>query len=554
MSHEPVDALFFSFYGDRDRWHNDDDQELFVPAVESPEADRTLVGRIRRQSVRMGGRPYDFARLMSWTRYGSTHEWRRYDAYTVNHLSGSFYESLLGGRGFDIRHINYADRAVIDRLTDHFDPKFVLFSVTMMIEIPTIMDGVQRVRRAWPDATLVVGGFILGELQRDLEPAAFQRVLRSLAADAYVITAQGEEAVLAMMEQGPESLRGGGLPSTWIPGKNGDYVLSTDVEEEGLSMNDSWVRWSRLDPADLYHTVHVRTARSCTFKCTFCSLFNVEGRLAVARPETLRLELQELSRVPGVRSIVFTDDTFNVPRPRFLELLDVLAEFDFEWYCFFRCQFAEREIVSRMRAAGCRGVFLGLEAVDDRMLKVMNKAVKVDSYKRGLEQLNAHDIFCHGNFIVGFPTDVPENAERIVDFVDQNGVDFFSVSPWFCAPSTTITKAREEYGIVGNYYNWKHNTMDSHQAIELEQQIIKQARESVYVSQLSADTFWTELLLVTNGFQVPEVKEIVRVFNGLAGEDHRESDLRKSADVIRLRALLESREMAAPAGHESNLD
>ncbi len=552
MTSEAVDALFFSYYGDLDRWHNDGDETAAGTQFREG-ADQTLVGRIRRQSVRLDGKPHDFARFMSWVRQGDTRSWRQYDAYTPTHLSGAFYESLLGGQGFSVRHINYADRTVVEGLAERYEPTFVLFSVTMMIEIPTIMDGLQRVRRAWPGAKVIVGGFILSELERDLGPAEFQRVLQSLAADAFVITPQGEEAVLALLHAGPAALEGGALPNTWVAGKNGVYALSTERAEKGLSMDTSWVRWGSLDPADLYHTVHLRTARSCTFKCTFCSLFNVEGALAMATPETLRRELNELERLPGVRSIVFTDDTFNVPRPRFRELLAVLADFDFEWYCFFRCQFADRETVSLMRTAGCRGVFLGLEAVDDRMLSVMNKAATVDSYRRGLEQLNAHDIFCHGNFIVGFPSDVPENAERIVEFVDQNGVDFFSVSPWFCAPSMTITEAREEYGLEGNYYNWKHNTMDSRQAIELEQQIIHQARVSSYVSQLSADTFWTELLLVANGFSVGEVKRATRAFSALAGDNHLSTELAASPRINDLRQLLMAHPMAAPAGRELRL-
>lgn len=544
-----VDVLFFSYYGDLDRWHNDFDSGVEAPPARAPHGamDQTIMGRIERQSVKLDGHTYDFSRFLSWARYGDTRQWRRFDAYTPTHLSGAFYESLLGSRGYSLRHVNYADRLIVQETAEHFSPRVVCFSTSFMVEVPTILDGLQRVRRAFPDAVLVVGGFMMEELLKDVGEVAFRRFLGAWGADACVVSAMGEYALLGLLEhlQTHDDLEGLELPATWIRSAAG-YEAPPDAKEPVMEMNDSWVRWDELDTSQLYHTVHVRTARSCTFRCSFCSLFVIEGGQAFAQPQTLRNELERLARVGHVRSIVLTDDTFNVPHRRFRELLDVLEDFDFEWYAFYRSQFADEETGRMLLDSGCKGLFLGIESVNDQVLKNMNKATTLASYERGLEQLKKTRIPVHANFIVGFPGDRPEYAEQVVDFVDRWDLEFFSVSPWFCAPSTTITKERERFGIKGKYYNWSHDTMDSKTAIELEQWMIHQPRRAVYLSQLSSSQFWSEIMFYSNGYSAEELRTVVRAYNRFAGRDTPARAARVSTEVTRAQAVLGKREFPLP--------
>lgn len=547
---EPVDALFISYFADVDRWHNDwSDDIKRAPSRAVPEGqlDQTMMGRIERQSVRIDGKPYDFPRFLSRTRYGHTREYLRYDAYTPTHLSGAYYEALLEPHGIRLKHVNSSDRLVIDRLAQQVAPRFVLFSTSFMVEVPTILDGIQRVRAAWPDATVVVGGFMLGELERDVGKDNFQRFMRAWGADAYVMSPMGEEAMLGILNSNGGDLRGLDLPETYVRSPGGGFEPATAREEVGFPLDESWVRWNRVNPAGLYHTVHVRTARSCKFRCSFCSLFVVEGGLAFAEPETLRKELESLKSHPHVRSIIFTDDTFNVPQKRFGELVRVLADFDYEWYSFYRSQFADESTVKLMKESGCRGLFLGIESVDDQVLKNMNKATTLASYERGIEQLQKYEIPSHANFIVGFPGDTPDNAQRVVDFVDKWELPFYSVSPWFLAPSTPIYAQRDKFGVTGKYYQWEHATMNSRQAIELEQWMIKQPKNAVYMSQLSSDHFWSEIMMYSNGFSVAETREVARTFNAFAGLNTPSATLDADPRMVRLRDLLMKHEMARPA-------
>jgi p-methyltransferase len=556
VTREIVDALFLSYYEDIDKWHND--HVLDAPAASATglradaqldEDEGSLQARMLRQSVAIDGKHYDFARFLSWVRHDTTAEYRRYSPFAPTHLAGSYFRSLLGGRGFDVRHVNFSNRVTLIELARRYEPRYVLVSTTFLSEVSRIFDVCRRARRLWPDAGLIVGGLVLLELEKSVDPLPFQRMLRACGADAYVLSAQAEEPLSEILRHAPSELATLDLPNTLVRTPQG-YVKSSQREERRLGLDETYVRWSRFDPSTLYHTVHTRSARSCAFKCSFCTFPVLQGALELMSPQSFEAELVELERLGSVRSLIFTDDTFNVPPQRFNELCRILARHDFEWYSFFRPQFADAETAKLMRESGCRAVFLGVEAVDDLMLKRMGKTATVAKVERGVEHLKSEGIAMHANFIVGFPGDVPENAQKIVDFLDRHAIDFFYVSPWYHSPTAPITKEAERYGVQGRYFRWKHDTMNVEQAIALEAELQRAPKHSLFMSELTQNTFWGEILFYCNGYTLDETRRVVATYDRFMGADTSSRALRDDAQIVALRELLARKPLPIPPGAE----
>jgi radical SAM superfamily enzyme YgiQ (UPF0313 family) len=554
-SRETIDALFLSYFEDIDRWHND-----FAPSASGPtgspvklmKADdsggRSILARTARQAVTLDGGVYDLPRFLSHAGYGSTTEYRRFDAFSLTHLSGKYYESLGKRHGYDVRHLNHVSRVDLEQLGKAFEPRYIMLSSTFMTETANIMDALQHIRRAWPGVPVVVGGLFLVEVEKAVSANDFQRLLTSFGADIYVVSPMGEEAFLAILGHTGDDYAGLDLPGSFV--RSGRSFVKSETVEPGVSIDDNWVRWDELDPAGLYHTVHTRTARSCAFICSFCSYPANQGPLTLAQPETLRAELESMVRSGAVRSIVFTDDTFNVPMPRFKELCKVLAEFEFEWYSYFRSQFADEDTVRLMVDSGCKGAFLGYESLDDQVLKNMKKAATLKAYTRGTRMLKKHGIPCHANFIIGFPGDKAENTPKFIDFVDDEGIEFYYATPWFCSPATPIAKEKQLYGVEGDFYRWKHDTMHVEEAMELEEWCISRAKESVWITELAARNFWTELFLYGNGITVAEAQRLIRCFNKYVGKDTPKSALEADPEFLWLRDKLRTNEFPVPPGME----
>jgi len=549
---EPIDALFIPYYVNIDRWHNDEGGQAPVPSLARTRAtlDALSDAEWMKDEVDLviEGKLYDFSRFLSWARYGSTREWPRYDPFCMTLLSGSYYLSLLHRHGFRVRVANAVSRLALPALAAQYAPRFVLLSTTLLFDASaheTIQLAVRQIRRAFPEAIVVLGGLMLVSYEKNMGPEAFRSQLRAYGADAYVVTPRGEQPVLELLARRSRAeLAEDPPPCTYVV--SGRAVQPPPARPEPpFGLDEGYVRWSQLPQSDhLYHTVHTRTARSCAFSCAFCEYPVNQGPLTTASLDTVERELDELKALGTVRSLIFTDDTFNVPLLRFKELLRLLARYDFEWYSFFRPQYADAETAELMKASHCRAVFAGLESVDDQVLKNMHKVATGDAYRRGIEQLKKQDIALHANFIVGFPGETERSARKISSFIDEMGIDFCTVCVWCFIPSTPIAAQRARFGIEGVGVQWRHDTMTAAEAQALAREVAGGQRHAVH--NAVRGEAWTEFLLYSNGFTVDEVKLAIRAFNGGLGRDNREAELAQSADCVALRAVLERHEMPVP--------
>jgi radical SAM superfamily enzyme YgiQ (UPF0313 family) len=548
---EPVDAVFISYYCDLDRWDNDETGRPQPSLGRSRAVLTALTDDIWMKDevdLIVDGRLLDFSRFLSWVEYGTTAEHRRYDPFNMTLLSGTYFLSFLRDR-HRIRIVNAADQSVLRRCAERYEPRFVLLSTTLLFDAAdteSIPAAVREIRRQWPDAIVVLGGLLLVSYQRNMPPAAFASLLLRYGADAYVVSPRAEASLAELLSR--ESLKdiadGSPIPNTYVV-TDGRVRAPGSQRETEVSMADTYIRWNHLPQTDhLYHTVHTRTARSCAFNCAFCEYPVNQGPLTLAPLEAIRRELDELTALGTVRSLVFTDDTFNVPRKRFKDIVRLLSNYDFEWYSFYRPQFADEETAMMMKDSGCRAVFAGLESADDTVLANMNKRASNAEYRRGISNLSDVGVSVHANFIVGFPGETEKSARKIISFLDDTGVDFCTICTWAYIPSTPIAARAAEFGIEGVGMNWRHDTMDSTTAQYLARSVATEQRTAVH--NAVRGEAWTEFLLYANGFEVGEARVAIETYNAFLGRDVSAAQIRASSGYLSLQKILERRRMPDP--------
>jgi len=139
-------------------------------------------------------------------------------------------------------------------------------------------------------------------------------------------------------------------------------------------------RFSLLSPMD-YDVLQVQTSRGCPFDCEFCDIAALYGRKQRHEtPDQVILELQALYDL-GWRSEVFiSDDNFIGSRTHARAILDKLIE----WQrsrgqpLSFMTQASinlgkDLEMIDLMTAASFGKIFIGLESVDEDVLKLAHK-------------------------------------------------------------------------------------------------------------------------------------------------------------------------------------
>ena len=460
------------------------------------------------ESVERGGERQSYRELYNDWWAAQTGQPSAWHVAQMPNLGVCYLTSFLRQRQYAVEFVNFfteeQDR-LIALLQDR--PRAVAITTTLYTDSAPIAEIIQVVRRHCPDTCIIVGGPRLYNLCRAYEerPAMLAAVLDDLGADVYVHDSQGETTLARVLEALRDSatpdLRR--IPNLLLP--TGTGLTYTPREPEDNNLDANTIAWNTFDRDFLAPIVTLRTARSCAYKCAFCTYPAMAGALNLMSLDVVERELRQLADA-GVTHLLFIDDTFNIPLPRFKQLCRLMIDrgFGFRWTSYFRCSNADDETFDLMRRSGCHTVFLGIESGDQTILNNMNKAVRIDRYRYGLARLHDQGILTFASFIIGFPGETRETALRTQAFIEETTPTFYRVLPYYHYRATPIHQQAEAYGIRGEGYRWTHKTMAWPEAYDLMAQIYRHITTS-WVLPLHGFDFWGVASLVAAGRSMEEI-------------------------------------------------
>lgn len=469
-----------------------------------------------RERLRIDGREQPWLAAFSTLRAQSTARADRYHPSEVLNLACLYLTSYLRRRGIMAEAI-FSVTGQLDELKAALaeTPKVVAITTTFYVSVSPVLPIVELVRALSPGSMVVVGGPLVDNLaqehvQLNLVDDDMSDLLDLMDADAYVWESQGEHTLAEICHATRAARDLDGIPNLFIRRDSGWRLTSRQPEANDL--DDCSIDWSLFRDAGLGATAQLRTARSCAFKCTFCDYPARAGALALASVDTVRRELRQLAE-QGVRNVVFVDDTFNVPPKRFLALCEMMIEEDLglSWYSYLRCSSARDPRTFDLAAeSGCAGVFLGIESADPAVLANMKKLAQDDQYRAGLYELNQRDIITFASIIVGFPGETAQSVQRTKDFLEETRPTFWRAQAWWANPRSPIYRQKDEFGIEGRAYRWRHNTMTSDEVAAHCDALFDQVRSTTWLPLYDFD-FWSVPYLLGKGMSIETLVESLRL-------------------------------------------
>ncbi|MEU4563475.1 PhpK family radical SAM P-methyltransferase [Actinoplanes sp. NPDC023936] len=428
--------------------------------------------------------------------------------------------SFLARRGISVDFVNLFqhERAQLREKLDA-GVKLVAITTTLYVSPQPIIEIVEFIRRSHPDVPIVVGGPFITNQVAALKRPDLDAMMDYLGADYYVTGREGELTLARLVF----ALRTGGDPAD-VPNLayrlgDGDFVHTrTDVESNPLTELVDY----RLFDGAFNEFVTTRTAKSCPFSCAFCGFPQRAGKYTYLDVAHVERELDNIKKLGSVSTVTFIDDTFNVPKNRFRDILRMMIDKDygFKWNCFYRSDHGDRATIDLMAEAGCEGVFLGIESGSDTLLKQMNKTARRADYLEALEAFNHHGISTYASLIIGFPGETEQTVAETISLLDQGRPDFFRAQLWYCDPVTPIYQRRDELGIRGEAFNWSHRTMDWGAAAQIIDDLFLDVSSSIWLPQFGFEQ-WSTFYLQRKGMSMPQVKDFVRGFNAVLADQLR---------------------------------
>ncbi|MEA2172933.1 MAG: anaerobic magnesium-protoporphyrin monomethyl ester cyclase, partial [Blastocatellia bacterium] len=427
----------------------------------------------------------------------------------IPNLAAVYLTNFLRRHGYHARYVNlFQDEK--ERLAACLagNPTCVAITTTFYVVNLPVNEMVEFIRLHNPRVKIIVGGPLIANHARNYEGDALKAALDDMGADIYIIEGQGEATLARVVE----CLKSGGELSS-VP--NLAYLESgklrrTMVAPENNSLDENFIDWRAFSNESLGPTLQTRTARSCAFKCSFCNYPTRAGALTLTSLDVLERELDSMRELWNVRNVVFIDDTFNVPFPRFKDICRMMIRksYGFNWFSYFRCSNSDEEAIELMARSGCKGVFLGIESGSRAILANMNKSATVEKYAAGIEMLRRHGILTFGSFIIGFPGETVETVEETVAFIKETKPDYYRAQMWYCEPGTPIQNERLKYDINGEGFVWSHATMDSLEAMDHIDRMFLTIDESLWLPQWSFD-FWIIPYLMGRGISLDQFREFM---------------------------------------------
>lgn len=244
-----------------------------------------------------------------------------------------------------------------------------------------------------------------------------------------------------------------------------------------------WPRRDLFNPG--YMFASVQTSRGCPMDCDFCSVTAFNGRRYRRRPP--KEVLAELGTIPQ-KMLFFVDDNIigygKHDRDQALAIFRGMVERKLKkwWFCQASLNFADdEEVLYWAGRAGCKMVFLGLEAEEVDALAEVNKNLNlkrgVGSYTEAFRRIQRAGIAVLGAFIFGMDGDTSKKLERRAAYVINCGIDVMQTTILTALPGTRLFERYRQEGrllYTGFPADWDHYDMTEviHRPGSMEPQIL----------------------------------------------------------------------------------
>jgi radical SAM PhpK family P-methyltransferase len=499
---------------------NDTPFEDYVKTVTAMGTDSGAYKDLNLAFIEYEGRPYHSMGILNrFYRESVSHHHEPFSNVGFLWPVITYLGSFLSRHGLSFDYVNLFQKEK-DRLKDKLtrdDILTVAITTTLYVSVEPILEIVSFLRAYNREAKIIVGGPHIHNQAVMLDEDALRAELDYIGADIYVISQEGEATLVDVIR----ALKNGSSLSQVgnIAYREGSRFVRTPAAPESNSLERNMVDYRLFPKSDFGEFVSLRTAKSCPFSCAFCGFPTRAGKYTYLGVDLVEAEFDAIRDIGGVTTLTFTDDTFNVPKPRFKELMRMMIRngYGFKWNSYLRCDHVDEECVELMKESGCEGVFLGMESGSETILEEMNKTARAKDYLRVIPLLRKAGILTHANLIVGFPGETIETFRETRDVIEEARPDYFRAQLWYADSTTPVWHRREELGIKGSCFNWSHRTMDAATASGLVDELFLSVRNSTWLPQRGFE-HWSLFYLQRMGMTVERMKTFIQCFNAAVKE------------------------------------
>lgn len=313
--------------------------------------------------------------------------------------------------------------------------------------------------------------YIIGGHGPSPEPEFF---IKKTQADAVVI-GEGEHTIIELINAlaGNNSLK----DIQGIAFKDGEKVIIN--QRRALIDNIDTLPFPAYDlfPINYYRLIRMPhtenndfvmsmiSGRGCNFRCNFC--YRMDEGFRPRGNDSIIEEIRLLKQKFGITYIDFEDELLMSSETRTVSLCEdfIKKELNIKWCCNGRLNYATPDVLKLMKRSGCVFINYGIEAMDNKVLRKMNKALTTEQIIKGIEATLKEGISPGLNIIFGNIGENGSTLDKGVEFLLKydDGAQLRTIRPVTPYPGSPLYYYAIQKGLlkdVEDFYENKHINSD----------------------------------------------------------------------------------------------
>jgi radical SAM superfamily enzyme YgiQ (UPF0313 family) len=197
--------------------------------------------------------------------------------------------------------------------------------------------------------------------------------------------------------------------------------------------------------------VTMMISRGCPFNCTYCSTHAAFGwRMRMRSPQKVIEEIEHVIHIYGAKQISFWDDVLTINHKWLNKLCNMIIskKLNIIWNCYAHANTVNRQILKKMKEAGCFCIWYGIEAGDEQLLKIINKGTTLETIRKAVQFTHEAGIEVRGLFMLGLPGETPKLAQKTIDFAIELDCDYAQFSITTPHIGTKLFEDAKKYGVL----------------------------------------------------------------------------------------------------------
>jgi hopanoid C-2 methylase len=202
-----------------------------------------------------------------------------------------------------------------------------------------------------------------------------------------------------------------------------------------------------------YFLANIQFSSGCPYRCEFCDIPELYGRNPrMKTPEQVIAELDTMLQCGNPGSVYFVDDNFVGDRRALMKLLPHLIDwqkrngYPIQFACEATLNLAQSpKILEMMREAYFCTVFCGIETPEPEALHAISKTQNLSMpILEAVKVLNSYGMEVVSGIIIGFDTDTPQTADRILEFIRLSQIPVLTINLLYALPKTPLWRRLEQ--------------------------------------------------------------------------------------------------------------